>query len=204
MPTVDALLNAKFWDVVPTLLWAGVVLFVARRYRRELAEVLADLKWRIKSGASVKFAAIEFGQSYVSPSGDIPKSGGAVTIRPDKGDSRFSQRKQYYEPNRNLQLVHRIAPSMTAGQLYDILVYLIPHGDATLAAVQRVEYYFGRHWANGGIFVSADRARGFSVSTSAWGPFMCTAEIRFTDGETALIARYVDFEMGASGGGRAA
>ncbi len=108
------------------------------------------------------------------------------------------------EPNRRLFLVHRLAPSKQPNQLYDILIYLIPHKDATLACVQKVDYYFGHHW-NNRIFTSIDRASGFAISTSAFGPFVCTAEIHFTDKENTdkknpkMIWRYIDFEMGTIG-----
>jgi hypothetical protein len=82
--------------------------------------------------------------------------------------------------------------------LYDIQLYVIPHKDATLANLSKVEYYFGRYWGNQ-IFTSVDRARGFPITTSAYGPFMCTANLCFSDGETIMINRYVDFEMGAIG-----
>ena len=49
------------------------------------------------------------------------------------------------------------------------------------------------------IFTSIDRARGFPITTSAYGPFMCTAKLYFTDGEEVMLHRYVDFEMGAIG-----
>jgi hypothetical protein len=97
-------------------------------------------------------------------------------------------------------LVHRIAPSTKQGQLYDILLYCVPHpnSDATLIKVKRVEYYFGKSWGRK-IFTSIDRARGFAVSTSAYGPFVCTAEIHFVDGHVAMVSRYIDFEMGSLG-----
>jgi hypothetical protein len=37
------------------------------------------------------------------------------------------------------------------------------------------------------------------ISTSAYGPFMCTAELFFADGERVFVNRYVDFEMGGIG-----
>ena len=64
--------------------------------------------------------------------------------------------------------------------------------------IKRVEYYFGKSWGQN-IFASEDRAHGFAISTSAYGPFMCTAEIHFSDGDVTTVARYIDFEMGAVG-----
>jgi hypothetical protein len=97
-------------------------------------------------------------------------------------------------------LVHRVVVSNKPDQLYDILIYLTPHppSNATLVGVTKVEYYFGKSWGQS-IFTSVDRARGFAISTSAYGPFMCTAEIHFSDGDVAIVARYIDFEMGGLG-----
>lgn len=196
--TMDTLLNAKFWDSVPTMLWSGVFLIVLLIFRKEFKGLLQNMMWRIRTGSSVKLANFEIGQSNYISRTDLNKSSGAIQIHQDKKDVRYKQREQYYKPNRNIQLVHRIAPSMQPGQLYDILVYVVPHHDGSLLSVQSVEYYFGRSWDNN-IFTSIDRARNFAVATSAYGPMMCTAEIHFTDGEVATIGRYIDFEMGAIG-----
>ena len=198
MPLSETILNAKFWEALPTLIWAAALLILARTFREELKALLQNVIWRLRTGAAIKIASFELGQSYISPGVDIAKAGGAAQFRTDENGSRFRQREQYYKPNRNVQLVHRLAPSTKPGQLYDILIYLVPHQDATLEGVQQVEYYFGRHWGNG-IFTSLDRARGFAVSTSAYGPFMCTAEIHFSDGDVATIGRHIDFDMGALG-----
>ncbi|MFX1424676.1 MAG: pYEATS domain-containing protein, partial [Promethearchaeota archaeon] len=65
----------------------------------------------------------------------------------------------------------------------------------TLTYVKKVEYYFGRHWG-GKIFTSIDKAKGFPIATSAFGPFGCTAKVFFTDGHETILFRYIDFEMG--------
>jgi hypothetical protein len=49
------------------------------------------------------------------------------------------------------------------------------------------------------IFTSIDRANNFAISTSAYGPFVCTAEIHFADGTKIMAWRYIDFELGAIG-----
>jgi hypothetical protein len=124
-----------------------------------------------------------------------------LDVRESPDDNRYKERKSYYGPNRGIFLVHKLAPSKNPKQLYDILLYLIPHKDATLAPVQKVEYYFGRYGWKNRIFTSIDRASGFKISTSAYGPFVCTAKIYFTDSKDAMIWRYVDFEAGALGSG---
>lgn len=195
METAD---GANLWTVLPNLLWfifALVALFV---FKNDLRGLLSNVIWRVRAGASLKVASFELGESYVSTTEDITKRGGLIQIRVDENDARYEERRKYYEPNRRVFLAHRLAPSKQPNQLYDILIYLIPHKDATLACVQKVDYYFGHHW-NNRIFTSIDRASGFAISTSAFGPFVCTAEIHFTDGNTEMIWRYIDFEMGTIG-----
>lgn len=154
---------------------------------------------RLRLGAGLKVGSFEIGHAYVAP-GTTATTSAIHDVQPDAGERRHRQREQYYVPNRQLMLVHRIAPSAKPDQLYDVVLYLVPHptSDATLVSVKKVAYYFGKSWGRS-IFTSADRARSFAIATSAYGPFMCTAEIHFSDGEVVTVARYVDFEMGAVG-----
>ncbi|MCS7001136.1 MAG: hypothetical protein NZ481_09725 [Candidatus Kapabacteria bacterium] len=196
---MDTEVTISFLSILPSLLWfilAIVLLFVFRGAIRQLTSAII---WRVKSGAQVKIASFEIGESYVSPAPTISR-GKLIDILEDEDQQRYRERGQYYIPNRDLFLVHKLAPSEIPNQLYDILIYLIPHKNATLACVQKVEYYFGPHWDNK-IFVSTDRASGFAISTSAYGPFVCTAKLHFTDGNSTMIWRYIDFEMGPIGKG---
>ena len=92
-------------------------------------------------------------------------------------------------------LVHRLYRSREAGQLYDVVIYIVPHKEASLAGISRVEYFLGWYWGNK-IFPSSDRSRGFAISTAAYGPMLCTAELFFNDGTSVILHRYIDFEMG--------
>jgi hypothetical protein len=189
---------ANIWNALPSLLWialAATALFV---FRGQLSWLLENLSWRMKSGAAVKLFSLELGQGYVAPDIDPSKDEKSTAHYVDTAERRYQQRKSYYEPNRNIHLVHRIAPSKVPGMLYDIQLYLIPHKEASLASVAKVEYYFGKHWGNA-VFICTDRARNFAITTSAFGPFMCTAELFFTDEQRVITNRYVDFEMGGIG-----
>lgn len=93
-------------------------------------------------------------------------------------------------------LVHKLFQSTEAGELYDILIYVVPTRKATLSGVSRVEYFFGGYGWQNRIFEAVDRSRGFPVLTAAYGPFLSTAEVFFTDGGSVMLHRYIDFEMG--------
>ena len=82
------------------------------------------------------------------------------------------------------------------GEVYDILIYVVPAKRGSLSGVSKVEYYFGgRGWRNK-IFTSNDRSRGFPVLTAAYGPFLCTARVTFNDDSDFILHRFIDFEMG--------
>lgn len=188
------------WNSVPTLAWIVLILVAVLIFKDDLRSLLQLLHRRLRLGAGLKLEVLEIGQAYVEP-GQGTVSGGLIrAVRKDADGHRHAQREQYYQPNRLIMLVHRIVASDKPGQLDDILIYLLPHPttDATLIGVKKVEYYFGKSWGQS-IFTSEDRARGFAIATSAYGPFMCTAEIHFTDGEVVTVGRYIDFEMGGLG-----
>jgi hypothetical protein len=192
--------GADIAAILPTLLWVTLALIALFLFKNNLQELLRVAVWRVKTGSQLKIVSFELGASYVPPQSDFSEKGRLYDVRVDEKDIRYQERRKYYEPNRFVFLVHKISPSKKPDQLYDILIYLIPHHghNASLASVQKVEYYFGKSWGNR-IFTSIDRANNFAISTSAYGPFTCTAEIYFSDGTTVMAWRYIDFEMGAIG-----
>lgn len=197
---MNTLTGADIAAILPTLIWFVFALIVLFIFRNSLLDLLRIAMWRVKTGSQLKIASFELGASYVSPQSDFSEKGGLFDVRVDENDIRYQERRKYYEPNHFVFLVHKIAPSKKPNQLYDILIYLLPHHEyeASLKVVQKVEYYFGSSWGKR-IFTSIDRANNFAVSTSAYGPFICTAEIYFSDGTTVMTWRYIDFEMGAIG-----
>lgn len=182
----------------PAILWFILIVGLILAFRDIIYQTLVSLAWRIRCGASVKIASFELGETYIQPGRGEPKSTKFIFVKTDANHARYYERADYYQPNRDLFLAHTISQSKKPNELYDIRIYLIPHKDATLACVQSVEYYFGKYWHDR-VFVTTDRSRGFLVSTSAYGPFVCTAEIHFTDGNTTMLWRYIDFEMGSLG-----
>ena len=182
------------------ILWFILVVVLIIIFRDPLRKTISALAWRVKSGASIKIASIEFGESYILPGKGEPKSKKFIQVKKDVNQIRYEERENYYLPNKCLFLVHTVTPSQDPKELYDICIYLIPHKEASLFGVQRVEYYFGKYWHDS-IFTSTNKASGFLISTSAYGPFVCTAEVYFTDGSSTILWRYIDFETGGIGKG---
>src|SRR5258706_2494449 len=125
------------WNSLPTFVWAGLLLLTFALFRTEVRTLLQLLGRRVRMGAGLKLGGFELGQAYVEPGEGVAKGGAVREVRPDQDERRHKQREQYYQPNRQLMLVHRIAPSEKPRQLYDILIYLVPHpkSTATLASV---------------------------------------------------------------------
>ena len=115
------------WDSLPAFLWTGLILLLVLLFRHELHSLFRVLERRVRQGAGVKVGAIEIAQVYVPPGGIGSKHVSPGTVRNDDEGRRHAQREEYYLPNRSLMLVHRIAPSMNEGQLYDVLLYVVPN-----------------------------------------------------------------------------
>ncbi|MBI5384706.1 MAG: hypothetical protein HZA90_08445 [Verrucomicrobia bacterium] len=185
-------------SVAPSFLWFLLVVVVIVLLWPTLKQLLSHLAWRVKSGSAVEFGSyFKLSAAYAAPEPDVKADEQFAEVRKD--DGTFANcREKFYSASQWLFLVHRLSVSVQKDQLYDITLYLLPHKDKTLFGVKRVEYYFGRYWGSR-IFASTDRSNAFAVSTSAYGPFVCTAKVVFQDGQEVFLHRYVDFEAGPIG-----
>ncbi len=107
---------------------------------------------------------------------------------------RSEQRKATYERSRRLFLVHLLSPSSKRGH-FDVQIYLRRHGDQPIDDVRSATFFFGKSWGNR-VFNGTREQDAIGVATSAYGPFLCTCLVTFTDGTEVVLDRYVDFEMG--------
>jgi hypothetical protein len=179
-----------FPDVLWILGWALLVLV----FSKQIFSLLELLITRIKHGGSVKFGSFELGSRTVARGSG--KSGSLISSRKDDGQLD-EIRSGVYDRLRNAMLVHTILKSNIENQAYDLVIYIIPRVDHSLLGLAAVEYYFGSYW-DSQIYRSIDRANGFAIVTSAYGPFLCLARLIFSDGTDAYVTRYIDFEMGDS------
>lgn len=184
-----------FWNILPTLLWITFLGGLAFFFRKDLKALIRAVLSRVQHGASMKVAGLEIGSGVTLPS-QLLKSEYSKIAQPDDGRRR-EERDNYYSECRRIMLVHKLFPSTEPGELYDILIYVLPARGANLSVVDRVEYFFGGFGWNNKVFTVRDRSRGFPILTSAYGPFLCTAEVFFTDGGSRMLHRFIDFEMGS-------
>jgi hypothetical protein len=210
---------SPFASVFQTGLWVALALvgfLWAKPLLRKIGEALTR---RIEGGSSFKAGPIEVGPElrrleYVAPANDetpeertnsLPQQerlasldasdsiNGPLPLVPTTADW-VAERDKLYQESRGVFLAHVISPSQDPGQTFDIFIFLIRHKSTDFTDISSAEFFFGHYWGNK-VFRENNDGGPIGVSTSAYGPFLCTCRVRFRDGGVALVSRYVDFEM---------
>jgi len=202
-------------DYVPllqTLTWAVLATVGGFVLRRQIVGLVETVRKRIESGSSLKAGPIEVGADLrnlprVEPhleasSSSAPAQTKALLNTTSRNQiidhsivDRSKQRDDSYQRCRGIFLAHVIAQSVDPNQLYDIFVYLIRHKSHDFGDVECAEFFFGKYWGNE-IFREDNDGGVIGLSTSAYGPFLCTCLVTFKDGQKVMLERYIDFEMG--------
>lgn len=130
-------------------------------------------------------------------------SRGAVGRNPSSIQEWNNVRVDVYRDNRNIFLAHTLRPSKKSGQEYDLAIYLIPHRSndpkyrrEDLSDIIQAEFFFGEHFGNK-VFRVKNKGGTVGMVVSAYGPFLCTCRVMFSDGHHVMLNRYTDFEMGS-------
>ena len=181
-----------FWGMLASGFWPLLVASLFLAFRNQIISAFRILSNRMKMGGALKIGSFELG----APNIDTITSDreiGSYSVVKDDGE-RAQDRQEHYDKTRSVMLVHRLSCSEHVDQIFDVLIYVIPH-KTVLAGVAKVEYFFGEYWGDR-IYSVTDRSRGFPVVVSTYGPMLCTAKVHFTDGESVTLYRYIDFEMG--------
>ena len=106
----------------------------------------------------------------------------------DWNDRRYGK----YRTNRDVFLVHSLAPSAVPKQLFDIFIYLQRHHSHDLSEVAHAEFFLGPYWHDR-VFHVPNVGAPVGINTSAYGEFLCVCRVTFTDGTQILLDRYVNF-----------
>jgi hypothetical protein len=186
---------SSFLPLIPSLLWFVFVIVLVCIYHKVIAQLLKDFMWRLRSGGAIKIASVELGPIPIASRQEVSQDDKYISSRQDEDEKRNKERHSYRAQARDIMLVHKLYRSREVGQLYDLIIYVVPHKQASLLGVTRVEYFLGKYWHNK-VFPSLDRSRGFPIRTAAYGPLLCTAEVFFNDDTSVILHRYLDFEMG--------
>ena len=118
----------------------------------------------------------------------------------EKGDFKSFQdleneRKQNYEMNQGVFLVHDWRPSTVEGQKADVVIYIIEHPNKTLTKekIRSVEYELGRKFFDTTI-IKTDERDNFKLNVSAYAGMLCIARITFFDDTILTLTRYINFD----------
>lgn len=107
-------------------------------------------------------------------------------------DDWNQHRYRTYQSSKDVFLVHSLAPSSVKGQLFDIFIYLQRHKSKDLSDVAYAEFFLGPYW-NNRIFHVKNKGGPIGISTSAYGEFLCTCRVTFSNGTEIFLNRYVNF-----------
>lgn len=190
--------------MVGHLAWPATVLalcFLARKQIRSVVEAIAsrigDPSSHVKidrSGIEIKTLE-EANPSLASIAAEQPAGRNTITAADSAEATSFAnERTVIYNKSRRICLVHVLEPTTRRNQAYDLFIYLVPHKGGDLASVRRAEFFFGKYWGNR-VFEGKHVGDVIGVRTAAYGPFLCTCRITFSDNEQVTVSRYIDFEM---------
>ncbi len=166
-----------------------------------------------------KFLGAEFdirkpGTKYIGPPPARDKGfvvGGAaiqpnvksLSIERDKEYERVDGKRVDGKEVDGLFLAHIYKHSTVPEMQFDVTIFIMRHrtGDPHspykqgFVDIKDATFDLGPSWRPNMVSVTNDR--GFiGITTSAWGTFLATCEVTFTDGKPPVILhRYIDFEM---------
>ncbi len=137
-----------------------------------------------------------------TPSGPQPLVTSRTTAPDVFTDWRADRMKEYVR-TQGYMLAHVYRPSNEPGQRFEVFVFLARHRKGTSGPPQRekfseidkAEFFFGASWGNK-VFEVPKTEGAIGVRTHAWGTFLASCRITFTDArEPITLFRYVDFFM---------
>lgn len=173
-------------------LFLGAVFLMQTVFRKELQEDQYYAEWL----KSQKETFEDFKAENVEPSEKVINTREEnISIGLDRDLEKRRIRK--YEKQQGLFLVHRWRPSLTPGQIADIVIWLHQHGDGPLTRgeVEKVEYELGHKFFDEPQ-VKTNSKDLFKLEVSAYGPMLCLARVFIRDRtEPITLERYVDFEV---------
>ena len=197
--TAAAKISEPAW-ISPTLvvsaivfvpLFLGGVFLMQTVFRKELQEDQYYAEWLKSQGETFK----DFKAENIKPSKNILNFN-AGNVYTGLDENLENQRIQKYEKKQGLFLIHSWRPSLTTGQVADIVIWLHQHGDGPLTRgeVEKVEYELGHKFFDEPQ-VKTNAKDFFRLEVSAYGPMLCLARVFLKrQTEPIILERYVNFE----------
>lgn len=131
----------------------------------------------------------------------VPQMRTSVNISAGKDASIVSddlekRRIGSYQEKNGIFLVHSWRPSLTNGQVADIVIWLQQHENGPLSRgeVEKVEYQLGPKFFKQSK-VKTNSNESFRLEVSAYGPMLCLARVYIKEKtEPLILERYINFE----------
>lgn len=206
--------GSTLWEpwqpLIQQLVWVALIVILIVWQRNRLTSLLMGLTERIKDGPMAivwKGIRIEFENQSRNVARLVPAG------KEQRGKAKVRGSQELEETRTGLgatqhgvHLVHVVRPSTAPTQKYEIFVYLYrwpDHGFAEtprdLSDVEKAEFWLGDKFDPAGVTVR-NRSDGIQhrigLTTNAYGPVLCTCRVTFTNRDTAILSRYLDFESG--------
>lgn len=206
---IDFLISLS--PVFETVLWVGVTLLVLFSLKPQIASLATILVERIRSGDKVTFSYLSLEKQKQLEG--LPIVGTSAEEEPILENKEITQTEQlvelptsnvewknfrnsHYHKSHNIMLVHVISPSKKKKQDFDIFIYLKSHNGSYIRDVLKADFFFGKSWGNK-VFTETPTGDLVGIKTAAYGPFLCICRVYMKSGESFMLSRYIDFEMGS-------
>jgi hypothetical protein len=188
-----------------TVVWVALIVFMLVFLRSPLRSVGQELANRINRGSGVEVSVGGWFKARVDQLQSLPHADPAGATQPantPEPPDWTDLREEVRTSSRDVHLVHVIAPAPGRDRWFDIFAFLVGHNrphrglPADLSDVAAAEFFLGRMWGNRTFRIdNPGNGMPIGLSTSAYGPVLCICRVRFKDGHTTVLARYLDFEM---------
>lgn len=193
--------SSNYWDAISALAWPGVLAGIAWYYKAELARLIETFRSKVHQSYELKFGSVELKGVNIQSEIDL-RCNSFESAPATEAEKKF--RDSIYNATQSFMLAHRIKPSSRPGQQFDVSIFIVGTKSTKLnnrhfGHIKSVEYYLGRSFGGsefGSKFTVSNPEGGFAITTSAYGPTLCIAKIRFRDiDDEAMTYRFLDFEM---------
>jgi hypothetical protein len=196
---------APYVPFFQTALWVVLIAVGLIFFSRQLRQLFEAIRRRVETGSSLEAGPIKLGEDlkaleYVAANAKSSNNASIARPRDSKADDWSEERETIYKTNQGFFITHFLTPSSKRDQKYDIFVYLLRHKSTDFSDVSYAEFFFGSYWGNR-VFKEKPTDGLIGVSTSAYGPFLCTCRVTMKNGQIIRLHRYIDFEMGRLYGG---
>lgn len=196
-----AKINTPTW-IAPTLVISAIifvplfligVFLMQTVFRKELQDDQFYSEWLKRREEIFK----NFAPENIAAHGDLNSSNIMVNKNIIIAEEYLEKKRiRSYEEKKGLFLVHNWRPSLSPGQVADIVIWLQQHGTGPLSngEVEKVEYQLGPKFFKQPR-VKNNKSESFKLEVSAYDPMLCIARVYIRgEKEPLMLERYINFE----------